>query len=198
MARLPFFLTVILLVCSFLLIFIMAVAACFVSPAVRKSDKRPFYHYMNLYTVLLFAVVAAHTTLLSAVVPAALFWIAGYVLYGVLCLVCTVYREKLPEPSAEKSTITRAVVAPKAAPQTKPAARPNVPAAKTNVRLEHAMGITEKLLARELGRSDRQELEKIKSSLTFLQSKGSLTVQENDILNDNFNALLKLMARYGE
>ncbi len=189
-SKLPFSLSVVLIVSSFALIFFIALGACFASPAVRAVDKRPFFYYLNLYTALLFAIVAAHTSLSSAVVPTALFWIVGYLLYGILCMV-TKKREKLPEVSY--------VVAPAAVPaQPKPPVRPAVPAAKTNVRLEHAMGITDKLLAREIGRSDRQELEKIKSSLSFLQSKGNLTAQDSDILNDSFNTLLKLMARYGE
>lgn len=187
---LPFSLAVLLLAASFALIFIIAFVACFVSPAVRAADKRPFFHYLNIYTVLLFAVIAVNLSLLSAVVPAALFWVIGYIMYGALCMV-TKKNKKPPELSY--------VVAPAAATvQPKPPVRPNVPAAKVNVRLEHAMGITDKLLTRELGRSDRQELEKIKNSLAFLQGKGSLTAQDSDILNDNFNALLKLMARYGE
>lgn len=186
----PFSLAVILLVGSFALIFVIALAACFASPAVRAADKRPFFCYLNLYTALLFAVLAANISVLSAIAPAALFWIAGYLMYGALCALTR--KQKKPQELSY-------VVAPSAAPaQFKPPVRPDVPAAKVNVRLEHALGITDKLLAREIGRSDRQELEKIKSSLTFLQGKGGLTAQESDILNDNFNALLKLMARYGE
>lgn len=74
--------------------------------------------------------------------------------------------------------------------------QPDIPAAKSNVRLEHALSITEKLLLKSLGRGDRQELEKMRYTLNMLQAKGNLTPQEGEILNENFNALLKLMARY--
>ena len=58
------------------------------------------------------------------------------------------------------------------------------------------MGVTDKLLSKNLSKSDRQELEKLKNTLAVLQIKGTLTPTEAEILNDNFNALLKLMAKY--
>jgi len=68
--------------------------------------------------------------------------------------------------------------------------------AKTNVRLEHAVSVTEKLLGKNLGKTDRMELEKLKNTLSVLQLKGTLTPAESDMLNENFNMLLKLMAKY--
>ena len=56
--------------------------------------------------------------------------------------------------------------------------------------------LAQKLLEKELGRGDRQEAEKILSSLRFMQAKGELTPEDNESLNENFNALLKLMAKY--
>ncbi len=76
------------------------------------------------------------------------------------------------------------------------AAEVRAPAAKNNVRLEHAVAVTDKLLSKNLSKSDRQELEKLKNTLAVLQIKGTLTPTEAEILNDNFNALLKLMAKY--
>ena len=58
------------------------------------------------------------------------------------------------------------------------------------------MAVTDKLLTKNLSKSDRQELEKLKNTLAVLQIKGTLTPTEAEILNDNFNALLKLMAKY--
>ena len=75
-------------------------------------------------------------------------------------------------------------------------ARVDVPAAKSTVRLDHAVTVTDNLLRKNLGKGDRQELEKLKNTLVVLQMKGTLTPAESDILNDNFNALLKLMAKY--
>ena len=70
------------------------------------------------------------------------------------------------------------------------------PAATSVVRLEHALSIADKLLLKNLGRGDRQELEKIKTALTVLKVKGILSAQEGEALNEMFNALLKLMAKY--
>ncbi|MCD7729585.1 MAG: hypothetical protein LUI60_06715 [Clostridia bacterium] len=67
---------------------------------------------------------------------------------------------------------------------------------KSNVRLDHAVSVTDKLLAKELGRGDRQEAERIKTFLSLMQIKPELSPEENDRLNDNFNTLLKLMAKY--
>ena len=74
--------------------------------------------------------------------------------------------------------------------------RQEIPAAKSTVRLEHAISVTDRLLQKNLGKGDRQELEKLKNTLAVLQMKGTLTPSDSDILNDNFNALLKLMAKY--
>ena len=76
------------------------------------------------------------------------------------------------------------------------AVKQEIPAAKNNVRLEHAASVTEKLLSKNLGKSDRQELEKLKNTLAVLRIKGTLSPAESEILNENFNTLLKLMAKY--
>lgn len=70
------------------------------------------------------------------------------------------------------------------------------PAAKNSVRLEHAIAVTDKLLLKNLSKADRSELEKLKNTLAVLKIKGTLNPAESEILNDNFNALLKLMAKY--
>ncbi len=188
---LPFDLAILLLAASYGAVFVVALVFCAATRRVRAADKRPFLHFTNLYTALIFAVITASSGAERAVVPCALFWAAGYLLYGALCLFGQ------SEKNGRESAAEYAVSMPNPAPQ-KREFRPEAPAAKTNVRLEHAINITDRLLNRETGRSDRIELEKIKSTLTFLSGKAALTVQESDILNDNFNALLKLMARYGE
>ena len=65
------------------------------------------------------------------------------------------------------------------------------------MRLDHALSIADKLLLKPLSRADRQELEKIKTTLTVIQVKGNPTAQEGEIINGQFNALVKLMAKYG-
>ena len=73
---------------------------------------------------------------------------------------------------------------------------PDVRPAQSAVRLEHALSIADKLLLKNLGRGDRQELEKMKTALTVLKVKGVLSPEEGEALNEMFNALLKLMAKY--
>ena len=80
--------------------------------------------------------------------------------------------------------------------RTEPQPQPQIPAAKNGVRLEHAVAVTDKLLTKNLAKADRLELEKLKNTLAVLKIKGTLNPTEADILNENFNALLKLMAKY--
>ncbi|MDE7330443.1 MAG: hypothetical protein K2N30_05105 [Clostridia bacterium] len=135
----------------------------------------------------------------EAIIIAVLFWIAGYLLYGVLCAFTA--RVK---PEEVNAAVRRTVVADVAAPVSTakavgggiPAQPQNAPAVKTSVRLEHAVAVTDKLLSKNLSKTDRQELEKLKNTLAVLQIKGTLTPTEAEILNENFNALLKLMAKY--
>ncbi|MDE7076763.1 MAG: hypothetical protein K2O62_05530, partial [Clostridia bacterium] len=114
--------------------------------------------------------------------------------YGALSLFKA---RKKRAPAAEGTPVQAAVIAsgrqvrqPQSAPVT------DAPAAQSGVRLEHALSIADKLLLKNLGRGDRQELEKIKIALTVLKVKGVLSPQEGESLNEMFNALLKLMAKY--
>ncbi len=187
--QMPLTAAVVALCASLAVIFIAAVIFCACSPVVRKASKLPFFHLVNLQTALLFALLSVNLGLESSVLPCALFWVIGYLFYGALCAFGIKKREKGGQYES----------APPVQPQPLPRDfKPSLPIARTNVRLEHALNLTEKLLLRELGRSDRSELEKIKSTLQILHNKGSLSAQEGEILNESFNALLKLMAKYGE
>ena len=124
----------------------------------------------------------------QSIIVSALFWVAGYILYGVLCFLSKPTK-KIVTPLRQSSLSSLPAVQPKAV-------RQDVPAAKNNVRLEHAVSVTDKLLSKNLGKGDRQELEKLKNTLAVLQIKGTLSPAETDILNENFNALLKMMAKY--
>jgi hypothetical protein len=108
-------------------------------------------------------------------------------MYGALCLFDRP-KQKQPETKVVYSALPPANFSPDAPV--------NIPAAKSSVRLEHALSIADKLLLKNLAKGDRQELERMKTTLSILQIKGALTPQEGGILNDNFNALLKLMAKY--
>lgn len=175
---------------SFLLIYLATVILAIKLPAVRGACKRPFLCLVNLYAAAVLVAFLSETQSLSALVAAALFWMAGYVMYGALCLIRV---KKQPAPVAY-AAVTPA--APPAPANPKMQVRGDIPAAKNSVRLEHAMGVTDRLLSKNLGKSDRQELEKLKNTLAVLQLKGTLSPPEAEILNENFNTLLKLMAKY--
>ena len=173
---------------SYLAIFLTALFLTIFSRKARAASKRPFLSLTNAYTGVNLAIFLFKCELNRSIIVAVLFWVAGYILYGVLCLASKNYK-RLPVPVPTPALTTLPAVHQKAV-------RADMPAAKNNVRLEHAQAITEKLLSKNLGKGDRQELEKLKNTLSVLQIKGTLSPAETDILNENFNALLKLMAKY--
>ncbi len=173
---------------SFSAIFLMSVIANFVSGAVRSASKRPFLCFVNAYTAVTLAGFLTANELAPSILAASLFWCAGYLAYGLLCVITKPSKRKTVSQIAFSSI-------PPQQPSVPPVRTDTVPA-KASVRLDHAMTVTDKLLAKSLGKSDRQELEKLKNTLVVLQMKGNLSTAETDILNDNFNALLKLMAKY--
>lgn len=175
---------------GFLAVFAVAFVGTLLSRRLKSVDKRPFFCFVNLFTVLVFAVFLTAFELHYAAMTAALFWCVGYLLYGLLRAVSKPKRVK-----GEEEGQPLAVANEPAAPISRPFT-PAVPAAKNVVRLEHALSIADRLLAKNLGRSDRQELERMKTTLAVLQVKGALSPQENETLNESFNALLKLMAKY--
>lgn len=172
---------------SFAGIFVIAFFACLINPAFKAASKRPFLCLVNAYSAVTLASFLTKNELPQSILTTALFWCAGYLLYGVLCLFTKPVKE---EPAAQIALSSMPVVQPVKAVRTE------VTPAKSSVRLEHAISVTDKLLGKNLGKSDRQELEKLKNTLAVLQMKGTLSPTESDILNDNFNALLKLMAKY--
>lgn len=174
---------------AFLAVTAVVIIANFLSPKVRISSKRPYLSFVNAYTALVLASFLTANPLAQSALAAVLFWCIGYFLYGVIC-----FFSKSKKPVGVQSTV--AVSAMPTVLPPKEVRRPDVPAAKSSVRLEHAISVTENLLRKNLGKGDRQELEKLKNTLAVLQMKGTLTPSESDILNDNFNALLKLMAKY--
>ena len=166
------------------LLFVLAFAV----PKIRSAEKRPYLCLVNAYTAVVLAAFLSRQTLAQAALAAVIFWCLGYFLYGVLCFVSKPQKEE-PVKISEVSYL------PVRQTQTPPQ-RSDVPAAKSSVRLEHAMSVTDRLLQKNLGKSDRQDLEKLKTTLSVLQTKGTLSPAESDVLNENFNALLKLMAKY--
>lgn len=172
---------------SFAAVTVLTVILCFAIPKIRAAGKRPYLCLVNAYAALVLVAFLTKEQLAQSVLAAVLFWCFGYFVYGVLCFITKPVKKEENTPSVVTLMPSR---------KTAPEPRTEVPAAKSSVRLEHALSVTERLLQKNLGKSDRQELEKLKSTLSVLQMKGELSPAESDILNDNFNALLKLMAKY--
>lgn len=178
-------------VCSFFLVFLVALFACAFSARARESDKKPFLRAVDLFTAITLAIFLCEFGLQQSVLASAVFWAVGFVLYGALCL----FRPKEKySPAAENCGYVRPL-SETHRPMNRPAAVA-APAAQSAVRLDHALSIADKLLVKNLGRGDRQELERIKTALTVFKVKGSLSPQEGERLNEMFNTLLKLMAKY--
>lgn len=172
-----------------------ALVACLVSRKVRAHDKRSFIYAVNAFTALTLAICLTEFSLVQSVAASAVFWCAGYLIYGALSLFkVRKKRVAVPQVAPVNTVSVNAPVRSERPRQTAPA--DVEPASQSGVRLEHALSIADKLLMKNLGRGDRQELEKIKTALTVLKVKGVLSPQEGEALNEMFNALLKLMAKY--
>lgn len=189
---------------SFIAIFVLCLALGAFIPNVRRAPKKPFLCLVYAYTALTLATYLTVSKLEEAAFAACIFYIAGYACYGLLCaLFKNKSAEEYPAPVAMCATapaVQPVLPVPPPVPPQNPNKRERTAAGtfmpKNNVRLEHAIAVTDKLLQKNLGKSDRQELEKLKNTLHVLKIKGSLTPAEGEILNENFNTLLKLMAKY--
>ncbi len=187
-AKADFALLFLIDVCAFAFIFIVALFSCAFSPKVRSVKKRAFLYLVDLFTAITLTVFLCKYTLAQAVAAAAIFRCVGIVCYGVL-LAFKPKERFIPEAEGVglKTIASRPPI---------PEVQAPVSAVQSGVRLDHATSIADKLLLKNLGRGDRQELEKIKTALTVLKVKGTLTAQEGENLNETFNTLLKLMAKY--
>lgn len=189
LAKADFALLAIIDFSAFAALCIAVILCCALSPKIRAMKKRPFLHVLNAFAAITLVIFLTDYPLAQSAAAACIFWFTGYLVYGSLYL----FKKKkrmvsapLQEAPVQPSKIRRPPYAPAPAPSPMTG----------EVRLEHAMSIADKLLLKNLGRGDRQELEKIKTTLTVLKVKESLSPQEGETLNEMFNALLKLMARY--
>ena len=187
-ARADFALLLLIDIGAFAFISVMSIAVCVFSQRVRGINKRPFIYLVDLFTAITLIVFLIRYTLPQAVAVAALFRCIGLIAYGILRL----FKPKEQVVYEVSGGSVQSTVRPPMA-QRPPA---SLPAVQSNVRLDHALSIADKLLVKNLGRGDRQELEKIKTALTILKVKGTLTPKEGENLNETFNTLLKLMAKY--
>lgn len=186
---------------TFIAIYAISLILTIALPGVRASSKKPFLCLVNCYAVITMELFLTQTTLVRSVFAAGVFWLSGYLCYGLLCALSRVKRR--PAQIAATAAVcppAQVFYRPDYKADYKPAEprldERNLTAAKNNVKLEHALAVTEKLLEKNLGKSDRQQLEKLKTMLEVLQVKGEFTPAEGEMLNENFNALLKLMAKY--
>ena len=180
---------------AFGVVALAALLGCIFSKRLRAHDKRAFMWLVNAFAAVTLAVFLTEFTLAKSVAAAVAVWLVGFIVYGLLSVFKVKNKESANKMQAPVSNVSvmqsrparPAAQAPQAVPQ---------PAVNSVVRLEHALSIADKLLLKNLGRGDRQELEKIKTALTVLKVKGVLSAQEGEALNEMFNALLKLMAKY--
>ena len=170
-------------------IFVISLISTLVSQRAKSAEKKPFLALTNAYTGVNLAVFLLKCPLAPSIIAAVLFWVIGYIFYGILCF-CSVKKESKKVVKSSAAIPVQSAYTPPARPVNAP------PAAKSSIKLEHAVSVTDSLLAKNLAKSDRHELEKLKNTLAVFQIKGTLTPAESDILNENFNALLKLMAKY--
>ena len=183
----PFNTLVWIIVGAFLALTAVIAVLCIAIPKIRAADKGPYMCLVNAFTAVLLAAYLTKEPLAQSILAATLFWCMGYLLYGLLSFITRPLRREKITPSAVTLMPTVTVAPPQPT---------DIPAVKSNVRLEHAISVTDRLLQKNLGKSDRQELEKLKSTFAVLQIKGVLSPAESDVLNENFNTLLKLMAKY--
>ena len=190
-----FALLVIIDLSAFCVICLTSLLACIFSERVRSHDKRAFLYAVNALSAVTLAVFLIEFPLGQAVALTACFWLVGFAFYGVLNLFRAKKRRDRVTPQPQPQPLYAVQGVPINAVRAQTEAQPTS-AVQTGVRLEHALAIADKLLLKNLSRGDRQELEKMKTSLTVLKVKGILSVQEGEALNETFNALLKLMAKY--
>ena len=179
---------------AFGVVALAALLGCIFSKRLRAHDKRAFMWLVNAFAAVTLAVFLTEFTFEKSLAAAVAVWLVGFIVYGVLCMFKVKIKNsaEMAQPTVSNITVAqsrppRPVQSAQAVPQT---------AVNSGVRLEHALTIADKLLLKNLGRGDRQELEKIKTALTVLKVKGVLSAQEGEALNEMFNALLKLMAKY--
>ncbi len=178
---------------SYAAVFVLCLVFVLLSKKMKAVSKRPFLCLTNAYAGVNLALFLLKCELAQSVMITVLFWTVGYIFYGALCALSVT---KSVKRAAETGGTAVSELPVQAQPPLPKAVKQEIPAAKNNVRLEHAASVTEKLLSKNLGKSDRQELEKLKNTLAVLRIKGTLSPAESEILNENFNTLLKLMAKY--
>lgn len=184
-AEMPFSLRLWLCWGSFGGITLLCLLLCVAFPCYRRTSKRPYGWLVLLYTGATFLVYLPQTVLATAMGASVLFGMNGILWYGLLVALGNL-------PVRTKAVSVHPVLPVVTGDDTVRDVSP----ALGDVRLSHAISITERLLEKPLGRGDRQEIERIAVNLRVMQSKEGVTTSEGQMLNQNLNSLLKLMAKY--
>lgn len=199
--NLPLWLSYTVVWSVFFVLSIVVLVTCLCNTKVKACDKRPYLHLLNAFTALTLAIAFSKTSVARSFGAGATFWLVGYLFYGLLCALSAKPAKKHESKNAYSQYSSFGTADDASSPYSSVAVafrgeeKPRVNA-KSTVRLEHAVSITDKLLAKNLGRGDRQELEKMKGVLYSMQVKGDLSAEDHRILNGHFNCLLKMMTKY--
>lgn len=176
---------------------------CLCNKSVKSHDKNPFLHLLNAFTALTLAFSATEGDTPRAIAISATFWLLGYLFYGLLCaLTPKSERQNCKEGcfyapySSFQSANSNAEREQVPVPTQRAFSSGTATIENGAIRLEHAISITDKLLQKNLGKGDRQELERMKGVLYSMQLKSAFSIDDGKILNGHFNSLLKLMAKY--
>lgn len=192
--KLPFDTLIYIIWGSYIVLFLAVLISAACSEKIKSASKKPFLYLTNVYAAVTFAAFALKCEIAPSLTAAVIFWIIGYLLYGAMYGLTKRHLNK--KERVEQTACSPAFTPPPKPIRTETQVQAQAPAARNSVRLDHAITVTDKLLTKNLAKGDRQELEKLKNTLAVLKIKGTLTPAEADILNENFNALLKLMAKY--
>ena len=132
---------------SFAALSLATLILCLCIPRLRGYSKRPYLCLVNAYAAITLAAYLTENGLPQSVLAAVIFWCVGYLLYGLLCL--TTKRKKQAAIQSQVAISSLPVTTP---PVTQPVIRAEVPTAKSTVRLEHAISVTDRLLQKNLGK----------------------------------------------
>jgi hypothetical protein len=178
-----------ILTCAFAIIFLVVLAFCAFSTRVRLADKTPFLHLSNAFSALALGCMLCEGSVKDALFFACIIKCSGYIMYAILNIFNRFCR--VQQKNNNGSFVIQKTCQPYA-PPTPISVQP----LNTQVKLEHAISMADKLLNKNASRTDVQELERIKQTFMVLKIKEKISPAEGEILNDSFNALIKLAAKY--
>ncbi len=184
-----FNLKVLIVLLSFGLVSFLLMIIAPLSKTFKKSSKRAYIVFSILCCVGLYLVMRLEFTIyISSLISFILACVGGLVyLYLIL------FKAKSNSSRSQRGGDIHVQAL---SPPPPNAVRGEGQAVPADVRLEHAVSIIDKLLLLNVSRVDRGTLNSMKATFLLYRQKGTLTAEENKVLNDSLNALLKLMSKY--